>query len=177
MKWMWYLIPHKDGHNSDYHEAKEANLKYKWKKVIYLSLLHTTLNRTDPNCPKTGLVRISDIHCSLYSECPNTGRPVWQTGRKSVRILARPVFGRPVHTFISGFQTWERSERSKNRTFISGFQTSGSNNVRFTFLFVLEPDVWKPDVISGFQTLERSERSENRTLYPVFRRLWSYFRF
>ena len=41
----------------------------------------------------------------LYSECPNTGRPVWLSGRKYVRFSNRPDFGRPVHTVISGFRT------------------------------------------------------------------------
>ena len=30
---------------------------------------------------------------TIYSRCPKTGRPVWRTGHKNVRISARPVIG------------------------------------------------------------------------------------
>ena len=44
-----------------------------------------------------------------YSVMPKTGRPVWRTGRKSVRISNRPVIGRPVVISLSGFQTHSKS--------------------------------------------------------------------
>ena len=41
---------------------------------------------------------------TYYSEAPRTGRPVWQTGRKNVRILNRPDFERPGCNHMSGFR-------------------------------------------------------------------------
>ena len=48
---------------------------------------------------------VSEFQSTYYSECPNTGRPVLQTGRFFVRLSNCPDFGRPVHTVMSGYRT------------------------------------------------------------------------
>ena len=63
--------------------------------------------------------------CLKYSRCPKTGCPVWQTGRKYVRILNRPDFRRPGCSKSSGFQTSDWYQSSDNRTILSGFRTFG----------------------------------------------------
>ena len=83
----------------------------------------------------------SDFCHSLYSVVPKTGRPVWQTGHKSVRIsnfrfsdvrersktsgfrMPELIRAFEIRTILSGFQTLHLNRTSEIRTILSGFQT------------------------------------------------------
>ena len=52
----------------------------------------------------------------IYSGCPKTGRPVWQTGQIYVRISNRPDFRRPGCSRSSGFQVDSIARTSEIRT-------------------------------------------------------------
>ena len=98
--------------------------------------------QTAPGCPKT---RSPNFGHLLYSECPNTGRPVWRTGHIYVRLSNRPDFGRPVHSKPSGFRMPNCIWAFDNRTFMSGYRTFGqlaSSEIR---TLSYEPDVRNPD--------------------------------
>ena len=94
----------------------------------------------------------------MYSGCPKTGRPVWQTGHKSVRISACPVFERPRSNHFSGFQRLQIIITSEIRTICPDFRRllfpiclKTGRYVRFSDVCYFL-SVWKPDVMSGFQT-------------------------
>ena len=77
----------------------------------------------------------------MYSGCPKTGRPVWQTGHNCVRfsnvrlsdvwlLSICPVIGQiefnwtsDNRTILSGFQTYSIVQTSDNRTKLSGSDT------------------------------------------------------
>ena len=136
------------------------------------------------NCPKSGrpdfgifetcpVPKLSGFQTTseIRRKCPDFGSSgsnfyMLQTGRYIEPDIRKPHI-------TSGFQTfctktgskpvWNRFwYRTSENNVISGFQTSGSNNVRFTFLFVLEPDVQNPDVYVRFSD-ERLKTGRLRT--------------
>ena len=109
-----------------------------------------------------------------YSGCPKTGRPVWQTGHKSVRISACLVFERPRSNHFSGFQRLQIIITSEIRTICPDFRCllfpiylKTGRYVRFSDVCYFL-SVWNPDVMSGFQTFAIFYLSENRTYMSGF---------
>ena len=121
--------------------------------------------------------RIEFVVFTLYSRCPKTGRPVWQTGRKYVRISniwlsdvrllpICPVIGQiecnwtsDNRTILSGYRTFTVSQTSEIRTKSSGFRTFGQLYLqtglepvpnRFVDTIARTFEIWT--ILSGFQT-------------------------
>ena len=63
------------------------------------------------------------INRNKYSHAPKTGRPVCQTGRKSVRFSACPAIGRPVAFNLSCYRT-----DSKSGQYCPDFERFGLNS-------------------------------------------------